>query len=145
MTKQEFENRIGEMATTAEYEYANRVYMASNFQKDQFCQEWKNNATLKTSQLVCDLVMEIEMLRSNLDDCQKSYRNAVKGAKMETSSMADFLIDQAEQTGSLALREKAVKLIGIKEYLRRKIESGYSLWTDDRTALAEILTSDKEA
>ena len=145
MTQQEFENLTGLNVTTEEFDYINRVYMASSFQKNQFCHEWKNNATLKTSHLVCDLVMEIEMLHSNLDACQKSYQNAVKGAKMETSSMADFLIDQAEQTGSLAIREKAVKLIGIKEYLRRKIEAGYALWTDDRAALTEILTSDKEA
>lgn len=145
MTKQEFEDRIGEMATTAEFEYANRVYMASNFQKDQFCHEWKNNATLKTSKLICDLVLEIETLRSNLDDCQKSYQNAVKGARLATSSMADFLIDQAEDTGAFAIREKAIKLIGIKEYLRRKLDAGYALWPDDRAALTEILTNDKEA
>ena len=145
MTQHEFETLTGLNVDTQEFDYINRVYMACNFQKDQFCHEWKNNKTLMKSNLVCDLVMEIEMLRSNLDDCRKSYQNAVKGAKMETSSMADFLIDQAEQTGSFAIREKAIKLIGIKEYLRRKIESGFALWPDDRAELSVILTNDKEA
>ena len=61
---------------------------------------------------------------------------------MFNSSMADFLIEQAEATGSFALREKAIKLIGIKDFLRRKIDAGFALWEDDRKALAEILTAE---
>lgn len=142
MTQQEFETRTGLTVTSKEFEYIHRVYMATNFQKDDFCKEWKNNATLKTSNIVCDLTMEVETLRRQVDDLMASYNNAQKGAQMEVSSMADFLIEQAEATGSFALREKAIKLIGIKDFLRRKIEAGFSLWEDDRKALTEILTAE---
>lgn len=37
MTQQEFETRTGLTVTTNEYAYIERVYMASNFQKDEFC------------------------------------------------------------------------------------------------------------
>lgn len=142
MTQQEFETRTGLTVTSKEFEYIHRVYMATNFQKDDFCKEWKNNATLKTSNIVCDLTMEVETLRRQVDDLMASYNNAQKGAQMEVSSMADFLIEQAEATGSFALREKAIKLIGIKDFLRRKIDAGFSLWEDDRKALTEILTAE---
>ena len=142
MTQQEFETLTGLTVTTTEYAYIERVYMASNFQKAEFCKEWKKNHSLATSNLVCDLVMEIETLRGSYETLQKEYTRACDGAKAEVSSMADFLIEQAEATGSLALREKAIKLIGIKEFLHRKINAGFSLWSDDRRAIAEILTAE---
>ena len=142
MTQQEFETRTGLTVTSKEFDYIHRVYMATNFQKDDFCKEWKNNATLKTSNIVCDLTMEVETLRRQVDDLMAAYNNAQKGAQLEVSSMADFLIEQAEATGSFALREKAIKLIGIKDFLRRKIDSGFALWEDDRKALTDILTAE---
>lgn len=41
MTQQEFETLTGLTVTTTEYAYIERVYMASNFQKAEFCKEWK--------------------------------------------------------------------------------------------------------
>lgn len=144
MTQQEFETRTGLQVSSKEFDYINRVYMASNFQKDKFCAEMKSNPMLRTSDLVCDLTMEIEASRSNYNDLQKLYDGAQKGAQIFNSQMADFLIEQADQTGALALREKAIKLIGIREFLRRKIEAGYELWSDDRKALSEILATEEE-
>lgn len=142
MTQQEFETRTGLTVTTNEYAYIQRVYMASNFQKDEFCKEWKKNNSLATSNLVCDLVMEIETLRGSYETLQKEYTRACDGAKQEVSSMADFLILQAEKWGASDLREKAIKMVGVKEYLRRRIAFGFGLWEEDKQALTEILTAE---
>ena len=142
MTKQEFETLTGKKVTKIEYEYIERVYMASNFQKAEFCQEWKKNHSLATSNLVCNLVTEIEVLRGSYETLQKEYTRACDGAKQEVSSMADFLILQAEKWSATDLREKAIKMVGIKEYLRRRIEFGFGLWEDDKKALTEILTAE---
>lgn len=142
MTKQEFETLTGKKVTKIEYEYIERVYMASNFQKAEFCQEWKKNHSLATSNLVANLVTEIEVLRGSYETLQKEYTRACDGAKQEVGSMADFLILQAEKWSATDLREKAIKMVGIKEYLRRRIEFGFGLWEDDKKALSEILTAE---
>lgn len=142
MTKQEFETRTGLTVTTNEYTYIERVYMASNLQKDEFCKEWKKNRSLATSNLVCDLVMEIETLRGSYETLQKEYTRAQENAKASTNHMADFLILQAENCSASDLREKAIKMVGIKEYLRRRIDFGFSLWEEDKKALNEILSAE---
>ena len=142
MTQQEFETRTGLTVTANQFDYIHRVYMASNFQKDEFCKEWKKNHSLATSNLVCDLVMEIETLRGSYETLQKEYTRACDGAKAEVSSMADFLILQAEKWGATDLREKAIKMVGVKEYLRRRIGFGFGLWEEDKKALTEILTAE---
>lgn len=142
MTKQEFETRTGLTVTTNEYTYIERVYMASNLQKDEFCNEWKKNRSLAGSNLVCDLVMEIEALRGSYETLHKEYTRACDGFTQENSNMADFLILQAENCSASDLREKAIKMVGIKEYLRRRIDLGFILWEEDKKALTEILSAE---
>ena len=142
MTQQEFETLTGLTVTTNEYTYIERVYMASNLQKDEFCKEWKKNRSLAGSNLVCDLVMEIEALRGSYETLHKEYTRACDGFTQENSNMADFLIFQAENCSASDLREKAIKMLGIKEYLRRRIDFGFSLWEEDKKALTEILSAE---
>lgn len=142
MTQQEFETRTGLTVTTNEYTYIERVYMASNLQKDEFCNEWKKNRSLAGSNLVCDLVMEIEALRGSYETLHKEYTRACDGFTQENSNMAYFLILQAENCSASDLREKAIKMVGIKEYLRRRIDLGFILWEEDKKALTEILTAE---
>ena len=142
MTQQEFETLTGLTVTTNEYTYIERVYMASNLQKDEFCKEWKKNRSLAVSNLVCDLVMEIEALRGSYETLHKEYTRACDGFTQENSNMVDFLILQAENCSASDLREKAIKMVGIKEYLRRRIDFGFSLWEEDKKALTEILTAE---
>lgn len=142
MTQQEFETHTGLTVTTNEYTYIERVYMASNLQKDEFCNEWKKNRSLAGSNLVCDLVMEIEALRGSYETLHKEYTRACDGFTKENSNMADFLILQAENCSASDLREKAIKMVGIKEYLRRRIDFGFILWEEDKKALTEILSAE---
>ena len=53
--------------------------------------------------------------------------------------MADFLIAQAEKWSASDLREKAIIMIGEREYLRRKIERKFNLWEADKVLLVELL------
>lgn len=145
MTKQEFETRTGLTLTSNEFDYVNRIYMAaSSLDKDSFCKEIKEDkkATLRTSNIVCDLVMEIEALRGSYETLHKEYTRACDGFTQENSNMADFLILQAENCSASDLREKAIKMLGIKEYLRRRIDFGFSLWEEDKKALTEILSAE---
>ena len=57
----------------------------------------------------------------------------------ERKCLTNLLIDQAEKWSASDLREKAIAMIGEKEYLRRKIAKGYNLWDADKKLLDEIL------
>ena len=57
----------------------------------------------------------------------------------ERKCLANFLIEQAEKWSASDLREKAIAMIGEKEYIRRKIAKGYNLWDADKKILDEIL------
>lgn len=140
MTQQEFETLTGLNVSASEFDYINRIYMATNFQKDKFCAEWKtSHKAIRTSDILCDMLMESENREATLNDTRKLYKAACDNAQRFNSDMADFLIEQYEVTGTTALREKAIKLIGKREYLRRKVEAGYVLTKEDRAALSEIL------
>lgn len=57
----------------------------------------------------------------------------------ERKRLSNFLIAQAEKWSANDLREKAISMIGEKEYLRRKIAAGYNLWDADKELLDIIL------
>lgn len=93
--------------------------MNTDLDKDQFCKLWIENPTaLKEIEVKTRLVREL-------------YE--------ERKSLANFLIDQAEKWSASDLREKAIAMIGEKEYLRRKIARGYNLWDADKELLDNIL------
>ena len=139
MTKQEFENLTGALTTDAQFDYANRVYMAAgDMKKETFCEAWKDDR-VSESKIVSALTMEVECTNAALKTANDCYDRAAQSLRDFSSQMADFLILQAEKWSASDLREKAIKLVGIKEYLRRRIEFGFGLWADDKKALDEIL------
>lgn len=102
-----------------EYTAIEVVYMNSDLDKDQFCKLWVENP---------DALREIE-----------TKTVLVRELYEERKSLANFLIDQAEKWSASDLREKAIAMIGEKEYLRRKIARGYNLWDADKELLDNIL------
>lgn len=56
----------------------------------------------------------------------------------ERKCLANFLIEQAEKWSASDLREKAIAMIGEKEYIRRKIAKGYNLWDADKKYLMKF-------
>lgn len=140
MTQQEFEKRIGTEVTSDTFDYANRVYMAAGeMDKDAFCKDWRDEY-VSESEIVSALTVEVEELRSALDNANKCYEIAARGARDVISQMADFLIIQAEKWSAPDLREKAIKLVGERDYLRRKLEMKFDLWEADRIMILEYLS-----
>ena len=145
MTKQEFETRTGLTLTSNEFDYVNRIYMAAgSLDKDSFCKEIKEDkkSTLRTSDIVCTLVMENENQAETIRLQGKQLQREQENFEAYNDDMADFLIRQAEKWSATDLREKAIKMVGIKEYLLRRIDFGFSLWEEDKKALTEILTAE---
>ncbi len=140
MTQQEFETRIGTEVAPSTFDFANRVYMAAGeMDKDSFCADWKQT-DLTTSNIASALTLEVEQLQGALKAANKAYENAERGMQDFADQMADFLILQAEKWSATDLREKAIKMIGVQEYIRRRLEMGFDLWEADRAELIKILS-----
>ena len=145
MTQQEFETRTGLTLNSNEFNYVNRIYMAAgSLDKDSFCKEIKEDkkATLRTSDIVCTLVMENENQAETIRLQGKQLQREQENFAAYNDDIADFLIRQAEKWSATDLREKAIKMLGIKEYLCRRIEFGFGLWEEDKKALTEILSAE---
>lgn len=126
MTQKEFETRIGHEVTGDEFDRANAIYMAAgDMDKDRFCADYKRH---KDSEIIGVLFETADGLSDNLYVLRK-----------ERECLVDFLIDQAERYFAGELRDKAIDMIGAKEYLRKKIERGYNLWDADRELLIRLL------
>ena len=119
MQKKEFEERTGLKLTEDGYKEVEECYMNTELDKDTFCELWiKNPTVLKEIERKTVLVREL-------------YE--------ERKCLSNFLIDQAEKWSASDLREKAISMIGEREYLRRKLAKGYNLWGADKKLLDDIL------
>ena len=120
MLQKEFEERTGLKLTADGFNEVSECYMNTDLDKDDFCILWiKNPNALKEIERKTVLV-------------RKLYE--------ERKVIANFLIDQAEKCGEVDIRNKALSMIGEREYLRRKIAKGYDLWAEDKELLIEILS-----
>lgn len=120
MLQREFEELMGEKFSNEEFEKYNAMYMDTDLDKIDFCELIKNG--------------QMKVLRELIKQTQRAKELGEKGNKM-----VDFLIEQGEKWSASDLREKAIKMIGEKEYLRRKIEKGFNLWEADKKILLEVL------
>lgn len=119
MQKIEFEERTGLKLTEDEYKEVEKCYMNTDLDKDAFCELWvKNPTALKEIERKTVFVREL---------CEERKR------------LSNFLIEQAEKWSASDLREKAISMIGEREYLRRKLAKGFNLWDADKKLLDEIL------
>lgn len=142
MTQKEFETRTGKEITSGCFDYANRVYMAAGeMDKDSFCQEYFSKKVFE-SDIVCNLTMEVENLRGTVKNLERQIRNDEENLTSFRNQMVDFLILQAEKWSATDLREKAIKIVGIKEYIRLRLEMKLGLWESDRQALLQLLKED---
>lgn len=119
MTQKEFEERTGLKVPAENYSEVEQCYMNTDLDKDMFCKLWMENPTaLKEIERKTVLVRELYEERKRL---------------------SNFLLAQAEKRSASDLREKAIAMVGEKEYLRRKLAAGYNLWDADKELLDEIL------
>lgn len=133
MNKQEFIDRTGLTPTDEEYVTIEDIYMAAkDMDKDAFCREYKKHGH---SMLIESLYVEIGVQKAQA----RTARQTIENLNKENSDMMDFLIEQAEKWSATDLRDKAIEILGVKEYLLRKLEKGFNLWKSDRQLLIEIL------
>ena len=81
-----------------------------------------------------------------IENANKTFRgqleercNELDDLNEQNNDMVNFLIEQAEKWSASDLRDRAIEMIGKKEYLRRKIEMGFNLWEADKEMLMEVL------
>lgn len=81
-----------------------------------------------------------------IENANKTFRgqldercNEIDDLHGQKNDMANFLIEQAEKWSASDLRDRAIEMVGKKEYLRRKIEKGFNLWEVDKEMLMEVL------
>lgn len=128
MMQKEFEERTGMSLTPDEYAKVENLYMsAGNIDKDTFCEEYKMVAN---SKLVEELQTSVRIAEGK-----------ATAAKKMVSELGTFLMEQAQILGSSDLRQKAIDLLGAKEYMLRKLKSGTPLWDDDREILIKTLNN----
>lgn len=117
MTKEEFTERTG-IKSDVVFEEANRMYMAAgDMDKDAFCMDYKEHGN--------SILLAYFYRHSNMLETRKKDLDAFK------LDMAKWLLMQADETEDIALREKAVELVGEQKVITMKIELGYELWKED--------------
>lgn len=124
MTKQEFEERTGMNVTPIDYINIEKIYMASTFGKDEFCQEWKK---CKGSPLLKDLAEKVNTLEEEITE----HKNHME-------SLGCFLADQASLYCSDELRKKAITLLGRGRYISYIISEDYKLTTEDKELIKNM-------
>lgn len=128
MTQQEFTERTGLTITAQEFVKINNTYMAAgDMDKDEFCKEYLKHGNSNLVTILALMVIEKERQKIQL--------------QKEREQIVDFLIEQAEKWSATDLRDKAIKMIGAKEYLIRKIKKGFNLWEADKELIVESLKS----
>lgn len=139
MTQQEFQKLTGTEVTSDTYDYIQRVYMAAgDMDKKSFCKDWREGY-VSESQIVSHLVTEVETCRATISNYENQLENDANSLKTLIDSFVDFLVYEAAHYSAPTLRNKAIQLVGIREFLRRKIAAGFELCKEDREALDEIL------
>ncbi len=128
MTQREFEERTGLQLTAQEYVEVENTYMAigDDIDKDMFCKIWMNKgelARLMTSRVI-EYKSQKEQIKKRYSDLEKEYYN--------------LLLDYDEKLHAESIRKIAIRRMGMREYLRRKLKKGYSLSDEDLKALVDM-------
>lgn len=124
MTKLEFTQRTGIELTDAEYKEVEIMYLeAGNMDKDAFCKDYKKH---KDSTLLAAYYEKSNRLEEKLD----AWRE-------ERSQVIDFLLERAQKFGDIELLNQAIKMVGHKRVIRRKIKLDLPLWDYDKEYIAE--------
>lgn len=158
MLQQEFEERVGFTVTSDCYhEYIEPEYGASKLDKDDWCKQWKKDHGIQRAyswmaKRVEKLEKQCTILSETLDKNEVSATE-IKRLKDEVQANADtladrnkqisdlcaFLIEQSQALGTMELRNKAIQLMGAKDYLRYKLVHDMPLWEADRNMLIDII------
>ncbi|MBR6041492.1 MAG: hypothetical protein IKP37_02495 [Paludibacteraceae bacterium] len=135
MTQQEYEERIGEKVSAEEFDTADRIYMCSCLDKDEFCEAYKhiNPSTFK---LVKDLADGVHSLNNRASE----VREKLNEAEGKLYRLGQQLANKASQTDDRELRDLARELMGDK-YYPYCVENNLLLTQCDRDRIVELLNT----
>lgn len=129
MLQKEFEERIGERVTPEFYKMIERIYMACELDKDEFCELWKKQ---DLKRILTSVVAEKEKLEMAYSNSIKQYNERDAYIEVEKLKLAKFLLTKAEKYEDRDLRRKAVDLIGERAVVIAKFEDDMEIWDEDR-------------
>lgn len=158
MLQQEFEERVGFTVTSDCYhQFIEPEYNVSKLEKDEWCKKWKKDQGIQRAyswmaKRVEKLEKQCTILSETLD---KNEVNATEikrlkdEAQVNADTLADrnkqisdlcaFLIEQSQALGTMELRNKAIQLMGAKDYIRYKLVHDVPLWEADRNLLIDFI------
>lgn len=158
MLQSEFEERVGFTVTADCYnQFIEPEYSVSKLEKDEWCKKWKKDQGIQRA--YSWMAKKVEALSKCYDDASKKladYDARVKEinllkdeAQVNADTLADrnkqisdlcaFLIEQSQTLGTMELRNKAIQLMGAKDYLRYKLVHDIPLWEADRNLLIDFI------
>ena len=158
MLQQEFEERVGFTVTSDCYhKYIEPEYGASKLDKDEWCKQWKKDHGIQRAySWMAKRIEELEKQVSEIDNIHadnaakeqeikqlrtelETVSNSLAERNKQLSDLNIFIIEQSNAYSSPELRDKAIKLMGAKDYLRYKLMNNLTLWEADRKMLIDII------
>ena len=158
MLQQEFEERVGFTVTSDCYhKYIEPEYNASKLEKDAWCKQWKKDHGIQRAySWMAKRIEELEKQVSEIDNIHadnaakeqeikqlrtelETVSNSLAERNKQLSDLNIFIIEQSNAYSSPELRDRAIKLMGAKDYLRYKLMNNLTLWEADRNMLIDII------
>lgn len=119
MLRSEFEQRVNYKVTEEEFKSINEMYMDTDLDKDDFCLLY--NASQFITQKVADVARERKQLRE------------------EKIQLGYWMADQFQKLGTMELRNKAVELLGARNYLLYVLQKKYAITDEDRDLITSLI------
>lgn len=119
MLRSEFEQRVNYKVTEGKFKSINEMYMDTDLDKDDFCLLY--NASHIITQKVADVARERKQLRE------------------EKIQLCYWMADQFQKLGTMDLRNKAVELLGARNYLLYVLQKKYAITDEDRDLITSLI------
>jgi hypothetical protein len=132
MTQKEFEDRTRRLITVEDYHFVENLYIAAgNMDKDEFCKEMKAMCAYDGANDHIELRQCLKEVGRRVGGMDAELSFLKKAIKEEREELAEFLIGKASAYNDTDFYNKAVKLVGQKEVVTKKIKMGLPLWEED--------------
>lgn len=119
MLRSEFEQRVNYKVTEEEFKSINEMYMDTDLDKDDFCLLYNTSKVI--TQNVADVARERKQLRE------------------EKIQLGYWMADQFQKLGTMDLRNKAVELLGARNYLLYVLQKKYAITDEDRDLITNLI------
>lgn len=119
MLRSEFEQRVNYKVTEEEFKSINEMYMDTDLDKDDFC------LLYNTSKVITQNVAYVARERKQLRE--------------EKIQLGYWMADQFQKLGTMELRNKAVELLGARNYLLYVLQKKYAITDEDRDLITSLI------